>query len=134
MTHFYMEGIRFHWIYTHKARSQCRDAIRKFIALIKNWWNIPIKAFHYNNEAAAGAEIEGFLNNIGIVVSHSIPYHPKQNGPTERAGGVILTMTRHLQIESKLPNQLWPEMVSTAVWILNRIPTHLKEENRWIVL
>lgn len=30
-------------------------------------------------------------------------------------------MTWHLQIESKLPNQLWPEMVSTAVWILNRI-------------
>jgi hypothetical protein len=36
-------------------------------------------------------------------------------------------------MESKLPKQLWPEMVSTAVWILNRIPTYLKEENRWIV-
>jgi hypothetical protein len=133
MTHFYIEGIRFHWIYTHESKSQCRDAIRKFIALIKNWWNIPIKAFHYDNEAAAGAEIEGFLNNIGIVVSHSIPYHPEQNGPAERSGGVILTMTRHLQMESELPNQLWPEMVSTAVWILNRIPTYLKDENRWIV-
>jgi hypothetical protein len=96
MTHFYVEGIRFHWIYTHEARSQCRDAIRKFIALIKNWWNIPIKAFHYDNEQAAGDEVEGFLSNIGIVVSHSIPYHPEQNGPAERSGGVILTMTRHL--------------------------------------
>jgi hypothetical protein len=133
MTHFYVEGIRFHWIYTHEVKPQCKDAIRKFIALIKNWWNIPIKAFHYDNEASAGDEVEGFLSNIGIVVSHSIPYHPEQNGPAERSGGVILTMTRHLQIESKLPNQLWPEMVSTAVWILNRIPTHLKGENRWIV-
>lgn len=44
-----------------------------------------------------------------------------------------MIITRHLQIESKLPNQLWPEMVSTAVWILNRIPTYQKDENCWIV-
>jgi hypothetical protein len=133
MTYFYVEGIRFHWLYTFEAKWQCKDAIRKFIALIKNWWNILIKAVHYDNESAPGDEVEGLLSNVGIVVSHSIPYHPEQNGPAERSGGVILTMSRHLQIESNLLRQLWPEMVSAAVWILNRIPTHLKQENRWIV-
>jgi hypothetical protein len=73
------------------------------------------------------------LNNIGIVVSYSVPYHPEQNGPAERSGGVVLNMARHLQIESKLPKQLCLEMVSAAVWILNRISTHLKQENHWIV-
>lgn len=133
ISHFYVEGIRFHWIFTHEDKTQCRDAVRKFIAFAKNWWNIPVKAFHSDNESAAGPEIEGFLSNLGIVVSHSIPFHPEQNGSAERSGGVILTMARHLQIESKLPVQLWPEVVGAAVWILNRIPTHLKQENRWIV-
>jgi hypothetical protein len=59
MTHFYVEGIQFHWIYTHEAKPQCKDAVRKFIALIKNWWNILIKAFHYDNESSAGDEVEG---------------------------------------------------------------------------
>ncbi|OOQ86237.1 hypothetical protein PEBR_22534 [Penicillium brasilianum] len=117
ITHFYVEGIRFHWLYTHEARSQCRDGVRRFIALVKNWWNLPIKAFHYNNEPAANLEIEAVLANLSIVISHSIAYHPEQNGSAERSGGVILRMARHLQIEGQLPSLLWPET----------------DENRWIV-
>jgi Reverse transcriptase (RNA-dependent DNA polymerase) len=131
MTHFYIEGIRFHWLYTHAFKSECREAVRKFIALVKNWWNLPIRAFHYDNETAAGAEVEAFLANCGIVISHSIPGHPEQNGPAERSGGVIVEMARRLRIEGGLPKQLWPEFVSAAAWILNRTPTYL--EDRWIV-
>lgn len=134
MTHFYVEGIRFHWLYTHTFKSECREAVRKFIALVKNWWNLPIRAFHYDNEQSAGDNVEAFLNNCGIIVSHSIVGHPEQNGPAERSGGVILEMARHLRIEGgQLPKQLWPEFVSAAAWILNRIPTYLKDEKRWIV-
>jgi Integrase core domain. len=107
--------------------------VQKFIALVKNWWNLPIKAFHYDNETSAGAAVEAYLANCGIVVSHSIPGHPEQNGPAERSGGVILEMARRLRIEGGLPKQLWPEFVGATAWILNRTPTHLKEENRWIV-
>lgn len=107
--------------------------MRKFIALVKNWWNLPIRAFHYDNEVSAGADVEAFLNNCGIVVSHSIPGHPEQNGPAERSGGVILEMSRRLRIEGQFPEQLWPEFVSAAVWILNRTPTYVKDEKQWIV-
>ena len=134
MTHFYIEGIRFHWLYTHTFKSECREAVRMFIALIKNWWNLPIRAFHYDNEKSAGNDVEAFLNNSGIIVSHSIADHPEQNGPAERSGGVILGMARHLRIEGgQQPKQLWPEFVSAAAWILNRIPTYVKDEKRWIV-
>jgi hypothetical protein len=94
---------------------------------------LPIKAFHYDNEKAAGVKVEIFLNDGGIIVMHSPPYQPEQNGPSERSGGVILMTARRLRVESQLPEKLWPEMVSTAAWILNRIPTYLKDENRWIV-
>lgn len=125
--------IRFHWLYTIEYKWECRDAVRKFIALVKNWWNLPIRAFHYDNEKSAGVEVEIFLNDGGIIDLHNPPYPPEQNGPSERSGGVILRMARRPRIESQLPNQLWPEMVSAAVWILNRIPTYLKDENSWII-
>lgn len=36
ITHFYVEGIRFHWVFTYQHKSEVRDAIKKFIALAKN--------------------------------------------------------------------------------------------------
>jgi hypothetical protein len=100
MTHFYVEGIHFHWLYTHTSKWECRDAVKNFIALVKNWWNLPIKAFHYDNEKAAGVKVEIFLNDGGIIVMYSPLYQPEQNGPSERSGGVILMTARRLRVES----------------------------------
>ncbi|KAJ5561490.1 hypothetical protein N7461_000251 [Penicillium sp. DV-2018c] len=131
ITHFYVEGIRFHWLYTHAGKDDCRTAVERFIALAKNWWNLPIKAFHYDNERSAGKKTEDFLASQGIVVLHSVAGQPEQNGPSERSGGLIIQMTRNLRLEGKLPNELWPEMTSAAVWMLNRIPT--LKDGQWIV-
>ena len=56
------------------------------------------------------------------------------NGYVERSGGMIITCMRMLLIEGKLPKDLWPEFVSVAVWLLNRILLYIATENRWIVL
>ncbi|KAJ6083507.1 hypothetical protein N7467_007642 [Penicillium canescens] len=55
------------------------------------------------------------------------------NGYAERAGGVIIVRIRMLMLEGKLPKELWPEAAIAAVWLLNRTPTYLAEENRWVV-
>jgi hypothetical protein len=67
MTHFYVEGIRFHWLYPHEHEWECREGVRNFIAIVRNWWKLPIRAFHYDNEKAAGLVVESFLSNIGII-------------------------------------------------------------------
>jgi hypothetical protein len=133
ISHFYVEGIRFHWVTTHELKPECQQAIMQFVQLAKNWWNLPIKAFHYDNEASAGRVSERSLTSDGIVVYHSPPGHPEMNGYAERAGGVIIVRIRMLMLEGKLPKELWPEAAMAAVWLLNRTPTYLAEENRWVV-
>ncbi|KAJ6061516.1 uncharacterized protein N7446_005636 [Penicillium canescens] len=133
ISHFYVEGIRFHWVMTHEMKSECQLAITQFVQIAKNWWNLPIKAFHYDNETSAGRVSERSLTSDGIVVYHSPPGHPEMNGNAERAGGVILIRMRMLTLEGKLPKELWPEAAMAAVWLLNRTPTYIAHENRWVV-
>lgn len=55
------------------------------------------------------------------------------NSPGERSGGVIIYLSRKLKTGSNIPYGLWPEIVQAAIWILNRMPTHMKDDKEWIV-
>src|SRR5437764_2607650 len=55
------------------------------------------------------------------------PYTPDQNGRSERSGGVILTKARCIRIRARIPEDMWPEIVKAAGYILNRtLAKHLK--------
>jgi hypothetical protein len=134
MTHFFVSGMRFHWIWTHTTKDEARIAIKHFITFAIRFWKLPIVAFHSDNEKSVTMEFEeNHMRAQGFVLTHSPEYHPEMNGPAERSGGVIITLARRLRVESGLPMSLWTEFVGAAVWILNRMPTHLKDEKRWIV-
>jgi hypothetical protein len=47
---------------------------------------------------------------------------PSQNGGAERSGRVIFVTARAILIESRLPGYMWPEAVTAAGYLLNRIP------------
>lgn len=57
ITHFYVEGIRFHWLMTHVNKNGCQEAIRSFIAFAIRWLNLPIKVFHSDNERSVDESI-----------------------------------------------------------------------------
>jgi hypothetical protein len=118
---------------THEYKPECQLAIANFLVLAKNWWNLPLKAFSFDNEKAAGGGTDRSLTADGIIIHHSPPGHPEMNGFAERSGGIIIQRMRMLILEGKLPKELWPEAAMAAVWLLNRTPTYLAKENRWIV-
>ncbi|KAJ5771802.1 hypothetical protein N7520_002331 [Penicillium odoratum] len=132
ITHFYVEGIRFHWLMTHVNKNGCQEAIRSFIAFAIRWLNLPIKVFHSDNERSVDESILLLIKQLGCVHTFTVPYTPEMNGPGERAGGVIILRARALLKEGKLPDKLWPEAVKAAVYLLNRTPTRL-EDGTWIV-
>ena len=53
----------------------------------------------------------------------SVPYTPEQNGAAERAGRTILSIARTLCIDAGLPINLWPHLVLSAIWLVNRTPS-----------
>jgi len=91
---------------THEHKPECQLAINQFVALAKNWWNLPIKVFNYDNESSAGRPTEYHLSEEGIVIYHSPPRHPEMNPYSERAGGMIIIRMRMLILEGKLPKEL----------------------------
>jgi hypothetical protein len=132
-THFYVSGIRFHWVYPHQFKNDAVVAIRHFLAFATKVLKLPIIAVHADNEQAVREDVEKELKREGFIITHTIPQHAEMNGPGERSGGVITMKARKLRIEGKLPEALLPEMVMAAAWILNRTPTYLKDKSQWIV-
>lgn len=118
---------------THELKPECQLAINQFVQLARNQWKLPIKAFHYDNELSAGRKSEYSLTSDGILIYHTPPDHPEMNGYAERSGSMIIMRMRMLCQEGKLPKALWPEFASAAVWLLNRTPTLITAENKWLI-
>ncbi|EDN08977.1 predicted protein [Histoplasma mississippiense (nom. inval.)] len=62
---------------------------------------------------------------LGLEIEYSSEYIHEQNGAAERAGAIITTRARALRIESLLPQSLFPEIATAAVYLLNRTPTKI---------
>ncbi|EKV08147.1 hypothetical protein PDIP_69620 [Penicillium digitatum Pd1] len=131
LTHFYLDGIKCHFVFTHTRKNECQMAVRKFRALVRNWLKIEIRVFHYNNKRSAGHEVEAMIEAEGCTIEHSPPNLPEMNGPAERSGGLVVRTARALINDTELPHNLWPETVNTAAYILNRTPT--KRDNEWFI-
>jgi hypothetical protein len=46
-----------------------------------------------------------------------VPYNPQQNGVAERKNRTICEAAKAMRFDQDLPNSLWAEATSTAVYI-----------------
>jgi hypothetical protein len=51
-----------------------------------------------------------------------VPYNPQQNGVAERKNRTICEAAKAMMFDQDLPNSLWAEATSIAVYIQNRCP------------
>ncbi|KAM7530049.1 hypothetical protein LguiB_033459 [Lonicera macranthoides] len=66
---------------------------------------------------------QDYLKTKGILSQRSCPYTPQQNGVAERKNRHLLDVVRTLLIESSVPARFWVEALSTAVYLINRLPS-----------
>jgi transposase InsO family protein len=59
----------------------------------------------------------------GIQQQPGEPYAPQMNGCAERSWLTVVSVVRTLLEESGLRRDLWAEAMTTAVYLLNRLPT-----------
>nr|KYP76552.1 Retrovirus-related Pol polyprotein from transposon TNT 1-94 [Cajanus cajan] len=64
-----------------------------------------------------------FFKQQGTIYQHSCIYTPQQDGVVERKHRHILELARAFRFQSHLPLHFWAECVSTAVHVINRLPT-----------
>ncbi|CAN6573029.1 unnamed protein product [Malus baccata var. baccata] len=83
-----------------------------------------IKVLHSDNGGEyIGSDLSGFLWDQGILHETTCPHTPQQNGVAERKNSHVLETARALLIGASVPKRLWPEAVTYAVYVINRMPS-----------
>ncbi|XP_059310027.1 uncharacterized protein LOC132061188 [Lycium ferocissimum] len=84
----------------------------------------PIKIVRSDNGTEFVNSIcDNLFKKLDIVHQRTCPYTPQQNGVPERKHRHILEVTRAIRYQGKVPIKVWGHCVSTAVYLINRMPS-----------
>jgi histone deacetylase 1/2 len=67
--------------------------------------------------------LHSFFKRVGIAHQVSYPHAHQQNGSAERKHRHIVEMALTLLAYASMPLKFWDEAVSTAVYLINRLPS-----------
>lgn len=70
-------------------------------------------------------EFKSLMATLGIFHQSTCVYTPQQNGIAERKHRTILQMDRALMFQASVPLKFWGECISTAVYLINKLPLKL---------
>lgn len=115
---------RMSWVFFLKLKSETFDNFQRFKALVEKPNDRCIKALCMDRGGVfLSNEFSIFCEENGIHRDLTAPYTPEQNGVVERKNHTVVEMARSLLKAKGLPNEYWPEAVTTAVYLLNISPT-----------
>jgi hypothetical protein len=115
---------RFTWFFPLKYKSQVLSSFQHFKHTMENHLGHSIKTLRtdcggeYTNN-----EFRNFCSTSGIVHQFTCPHTSQQNGVAERKHRHIVDMALTLISQSSLPFQYWSYAFSTAVFLINRLPS-----------
>ena len=112
---------RMTWMFLLKKKSETFNCFQFFKELTENEIDMKIKCLRsYNGGEFVSKEFNKYCDDNGIKRHFSVTETPQQNGVVERKNRTVMDMERTMLNESKLSNVLWPQVVHTAVNILNK--------------
>ena len=115
---------RFTWIYFLHSKNEVFSVFKIFYAYVQTQFSTKIKILRSDNGGEYTSHLfQDFLQNHGIIHQRSCPSTPQQNGVAERKNRHLLDMVRTLLLESSTPSRFWCEALSTAVYLINRLPS-----------
>ena len=72
--------------------------------------------------------LKTYFEQNGIIHRLSCPHTSKQNGIIERKHRHIVELGLTLLAQASLPLKYWPDAFSTAVFLINRLPTEVLKQ------
>jgi transposase InsO family protein len=111
-----------------KRKSEVLNCFKDFKAIVEKQSSYKIRTVRSDQgEEYTSNDFEAFCTQQGIRHQTTPAYILQLNGAGERKNQMILNMARSLLKAKKLPKQYWAEVVSCAVYLLNRCPTRSME-------
>ena len=113
---------RYTWLYPLKHKSDVKSTFIKFKAMVENFFKHTIVTFYSDNGGEFLALKEFFLLH-GISHRTSPPHTPEHNGISERKHRHIVETGLSLLTHASLPSTFWSFAFSTAIYLINRMPS-----------
>lgn len=104
------------------SKSNLPDEVKRVISITElETGNKVLRIVSDNGSEFKNHSLSNFLQERGIDQRFAVTYTPQQNGFIEREIRTVTECARTLLNRAKLTQELWAEMVSTAVYLLNRV-------------
>uniref|UniRef100_A0A251RWD9 Putative zinc finger, CCHC-type n=1 Tax=Helianthus annuus TaxID=4232 RepID=A0A251RWD9_HELAN len=117
---------RFTWLYPLRAKSDFVEALSISIPFVQTQFSSKIKTFQSDGGTEfANNRVRKLFEQNGTFQRMSCPYTPQQNGRVERKHRHIVETGLAMLFHAKLPATYWVDAFSSAVFIINRLPTTL---------
>jgi transposase InsO family protein len=114
----------FCWTFPLKHKSDVFTTFVNFHSYVRTQLNLPIKIIQADNgNEFVNSRFSTFLAHHGIITHLSCPYTSPQNGKAERMLHTINNTVRILLIHAFMPPTYWVEALSTATFLINRLPS-----------
>ena len=111
------------YILRNKNQESVISTLQSFVHMVNTRFGYIVRIFRHDNDRSLGKKWDEWLRASGITSESSAVYTPEQNGAAERSGGVLLNRATKLRLAGGLPEELWPEVIPAAGYLLNRTPT-----------
>ncbi|WZZ78411.1 hypothetical protein YC2023_098983 [Brassica napus] len=133
---FIDEKSKYTWLTLIPSKDRVIDAFKNFQAYVTNHYHAKIKILRSDNGGEyTSYAFKSHLDHHGILHQTSCPYTPQQNGVAERKNRHLMEVARSLMFQANVPKRFWSDAVSTACYLINRIPTRvLKDQAPFEVL
>lgn len=110
------------WLYTMKARSDAITCLKLFNQRVRNL-GASLQRLRTDNAKEYGqGHFNEYLDEQGTQWEPTAPYSPSQNGKAERVNRTLQERTTAILEDSGFSTNLWPEVMKTVVYLMNRSP------------
>ncbi|KAL5838389.1 hypothetical protein ACOSQ3_015558 [Xanthoceras sorbifolium] len=112
------------WLYLMKNRSELFSLFCAFCAEIKTQFNVSIRTLRSDNAKEYTSTLfQSYMVQNGMLHETSCVDTPSQNGVAERKNRHLLETARALLFQMNVPKPFWADAVSTACFLINRMPS-----------
>src|SRR5439155_17965195 len=88
--------------------------IQDMVALAYTCWNCTVRILFLDSERSLGNKFDNWTKEKGITVYCMLAYTKEPNSNAERSGRMIISKARALKRDSKLPDNIWPEIYKAS--------------------
>ncbi|KAJ9538664.1 hypothetical protein OSB04_031397 [Centaurea solstitialis] len=115
---------RFSWLYPLKLKFEIYSALEVFMKFVQTQFSSKINVFQSDGGTEfLNHKVRTLFESNGTLHRVSCPYTPQQNGQAERKHRHVVETGLAMMFNAHLPSSYWVDAFSSAVYIINRLPT-----------